>query len=40
MVAYLSDGSIGEGVLGAWGCGWIELDGRRWDGLVFFEVVR
>ena len=40
VIAHLRDGSIVEGVLGAWADDWAEIDGRKWTGVAFIEVLR
>lgn len=34
----LTDGSVETGVLGGWGSGWAELDGRRIDDVAFIDA--
>ena len=36
----LRSGVVLRGLLSAWGPGWVELDGERWDSVVFWEVAR
>ena len=38
VTAVLTDGSVETGVLGGWGSGWAEIDGRRIDDVAFIDA--